>query len=231
MTKRHQSTLDDKIGSSSVSMLNRLRGAAAAIFQPAPPLPQDWEDGVPPAGSTDAERALFVDMMMNEESQNTTDTNDSFASASAVAPRPASFGAMETATGGARAAAPLFIVNAMHEIRLSLGKGDSSAPAPASFQGRLCVEIRHDANAPDATTFAFDGVKVWFINWKRLRREFLLDDNVPCAREGCEGHTKAGRYGCEDAGGGGVVQILRTDGQYDYITAWLNQLFSSTVIL
>jgi hypothetical protein len=95
-------------------------------------------------------------------------------------------------------------------MRTMLGKGNATSPIPEEFKGQLYVQVRFDVTMPTADTYAYDGVKLYLINWQRQRLDFLENGRVPCGRKDCDGVTVAERYG-------GVISIVREDGMHDYV--------------
>jgi hypothetical protein len=150
---------------------------------------------------------------VNVDSQDTADT---FASAQAVMVKEidaTTAGALTAAPGGARAAVPEFILRTIDELRDSFGVGSSNEPLPASLRGGLSFEVWSQIH--DANHHAYRGVKLTVLNWARQRRQHLPNGLVPCARDGCQGITRAVKYGHRH---GGVLTGLRPDGMHDYVT-------------
>jgi hypothetical protein len=125
------------------------------------------------------------------------------------------------------------IVGILSTMRDELGREDSVAPFTGGadtfdFRGlHLCSTIHPSVLTPfSAAHFALNGVRLYYISWKRQRGdqlprgEGLLSGNVPCGNPGCAGVTNITSYGVTNGSvnDGGVVPILTPSGKFDYVT-------------
>jgi hypothetical protein len=124
------------------------------------------------------------------DSQDTTDTCDTFVSAFAVVVKeiaPSTNGALTTAPGGARAAVPPFIMGKLRAARDAMGVGSSLEPLPACFRGELFTVVTMDDayDTFDANHHAYKGVKLTVLKWARQRRMWLVDGRL-CRAHGMD---------------------------------------------
>ena len=189
--------------------------------EPAPP-PADVLDGLPSDANintfVESRVTLLKDSQESEEQDAVVVTVEQ--PGTSVAP----------VAGKARSATPPYIVKQMQQLREALGRGDSIAPLPPEFGGKLYARISFDpdkavtcgascADLCSANLCAFDECKLWAINWQRQRRKRLPKGRVPCANPECEGNTDATAWGCTGDAPSGIFPILRTDGLFDYCTS------------
>jgi len=199
---------------------------APSLTTPAPPStsappapPQAMPSSHPSVtGATGAGNSALTTTIGGGGMKDSQDSQDTFVSASGVMVKEVGTsidGALTLAAGGARAAIPSFIMAKLKAAREALGTGSSVEPLPELFRGELFTVVSVSMDSFDPQEHAYRGVKLTVLNWQRQRRRWLPEGRVPCARDGCTGHTEATKYG---TGHGGVLTVLRTDGMHDYVT-------------